>query len=425
MLSALLSGCFGDEDLLQIPRPAVQYQRLQDKINGLIAGGYTYSRPLSGALRQAVLMTDLTGDGVEEAVVFLRSGETESLLTVFSPENGDFVPHPPITENAEAVHSVAFHDLTGDGRSEIIVGWQVGSLRFISVYSFGRNGLTEIFTRPFSGYTVYDIEGSGVNALLLIQIDPERQIVEKVSYHGGELSVTGTAALSRGADAFLRVRTGPLLDGPPGLLVTSQFETSAGEITDVFAFRDGTLVNISANMETGVSGTLARDRAIPAADINGDGVLDLPRQVRLPRHPLDTGDDPFYELRWTAYESNGYSVDTARTYNSTHHDWYLLLPEQWPARYAVRRQVSGALTVTAFSALTDGGGPEDFLRIYYLSQPAGNRPPVRDRTILAEQNNFLVTAEIIPLRDGQTPFEMSEQELKAIFHLNPIDWRAQ
>jgi hypothetical protein len=245
-----------------------------------------------------------------------------------------------------------------------------------------------------------------------------------VSFRDGELSVTGTASLSRGAEALRRTATSPLLCGRPGLLVTSQYQTVTGEITDVITFRDGALVNISANMETGVSELLVRLREIPAVDIDGDGVLDLPRQAELPPHPGDPTAETHYEIHWNAYESGGLSVETARTYHSPAHNWYILLPEQWPGRYTVLRETAtAAQTVTTFSILTEANEPVDFLIIHFLSQPAGNRPPIRDRTVLAEQSNFLITAEIIPLRDGATQFSMSEQELKAMFHLIPADWR--
>ncbi|MCL2002482.1 MAG: hypothetical protein FWG72_00565 [Oscillospiraceae bacterium] len=422
LLAALLSGCFDAENLMQAPRPAVQYQRLQGHIDALLANGYTYSAPLSGDHRQPVLMIDLTGNGDEEAVAFLRSSETEIALAVFIPRDGDFIALPLLSENAESVHSVAFHDLTGDGRLEIIVGWQVLPLRFISVYSLDDGGLTEIFTRPFSGQMVCDIEDSGTPALLLIQIDAET--VEMVSFRGGELAAACSAPLSRGAEAVRRLLSSPLLDGVPGFYVTSQYQTVTGEVTDVFSFRNGVLVNISVNMETGVSDLLVRHREIPAADVNGDGVFDLPRQVELESHPEDFSGEIFYEIRWNSYESGGLSSETARTYHSTLHNWYILLPEQWPERYSVRRASTAAQTVTTFSVLTDEEDPADFLKIYFLSQPAADRPPVRGRTVLSEQSNQLVTAEIIPLRDGLTPFEMSEQELKAIFHLDLIEWRS-
>ena len=403
---------------MQAPRPAVQYQHLQSQIDALLAGGYTYSAPASGDHRQAVLMADLTGDGREEAIVFLR-GESENLLTVFLPGDGEFTALPPVVENAESVHSVVFCDLSGDGKQEIAVGWQAGALRMLSVYALESGGLTELFTRRFSAYIVYDIEEEGTPALLIVQVDSAEQVVEMVSAANGELAVTGTAHLSRGAEAVKRIRAGPLLDRRPGLLVTSQYQTSAGEITDVLTFRDGGLVNISANMETGVSDGLVRQREIFATDVNGDGVLNLPHPVELPGYPGD--EEVFYEIRWTAYDSSGLSAETARTYHNVGNNWYILLPEQWPGPYTVRRAQGPAQTVTTFSDLS-GDVPADFLRIYYITQPAGNRPPVRGRVVLAEQDNLFVLAEIVPPEDGRQIIH--ETELKEhLFRLIPPDWR--
>jgi hypothetical protein len=430
LLTALLASCVGAEGLMQAPRAAVQYRNLQAQIDALLDSGYIYSAPVTGDHRQAVLTADLTGGGREDAVVFLR-GETENLLAVFLQGDGEFTPLPPVSENAESVHSVVFADLDGDGGQEIVVGWQAGPLSFVSVYALDESGLIEIFSRRFSGYTVYDIEDTGVPALLLIQADPAEQVVEMVSFRDGELVITDQAYLSRGAETVLRIRTGPLLDGRPGLFVASRFpfeEQTWGEVTDVLTFRDGGLVNISANMETGISDALVRQvshPALAAADIDNDGVLDLPRMVELERHPEDeSGSDPFYEIRWTAYESGGLFTETARTYQSFIHNWYILLPEQWPEKYTVRREIlSAAQSVTIFSNISEGPEPIDFLKIYYLTQSASARPPVRNRTVLVEQDNLLVTAEIIPMRDDLEHYNISEQELKTLFNMVPADWR--
>ncbi|MDR0324498.1 MAG: VCBS repeat-containing protein [Oscillospiraceae bacterium] len=425
-LFLLLCGCVGAEGLMQAPRPATQYMDLQEQLDALLAAGYVYSAPTSGDHRQAVLMADLTGDGTEVAVVFLR-GETDNLLAVFLPSEGEFTALPPVAENVESVHSVVFSDLDGDGRQEIIVGWQVSGLRTISVYAVGSGGLTEIFTRRFSAYTVYDIEGTGVPSLLLIQVDSAEQVVEMVSTRDGDLGITGTAYLSRGAEAVLRIRTSPLLDGPPGLLVTSQYQTSS-EVTDVLTFRDGGLVNISANLETGNSDASVRQREIYATDVNGDGVYDLPRMVELPRHPgEDETSDPFYEIRWSSYYSSGLLEETARTYYSFANNWYILLPEQWPELYAVRRSQTSAQTVTqavnTFSILTEEG-PIDFLRIYHISYPAGSRPSAGNRTVLVEQDSLVMMAEAMPLEGDLSRFNVSEKELAdGLFRLIPPDWR--
>jgi hypothetical protein len=283
----------------------------------------------------------------------------------------------------------------------------------------------EVFTRRFSGYVLYDIEGNGTPVLLLVYTDPEEAVVEMIAELDGEYTVVSTAFLSRGAEALRRIRTGPLRDERPALFVASQYQSVTGsEVTDVLIFRDGNLVNISADLQTGVSGLLVRQWELLAADIDGDGVLDLPSPVELPKHPDAAASDPFYEMHWGAYDSGGFFEHTARTYHSFRDNWYLLLPEQWPERYTVRRDaISTAQSVTIFSILARWDEPVDFLRIYYDNRPASSRPPIRNRTILAEQDNFFVSAEILPLTDDLASHDITEEELRALFHLIPADWR--
>jgi hypothetical protein len=425
MLISLLSGCFGSEDLMRAPRPAVQYQRLEAQIDTLLAEDYIYSVPLSGENRSAVMMTDLTGDGTEDAVVLLRN-ETEHILAVFLSASGDFTPLPPVHENAESVHSIIFGDINGDGQQEIIIGWQVASLRFLSVYTIDEDSLVEVFTRRFSGFFLYDIEDTGIQSLLVVYTDPEESLAELVAERDGEYIVASSAPLSRGAEVMRRTRTGPLLDGKPALYVTSQYQpVPGGVVTDVLTFHEGNLVNISVDLQTGVSIRLVREWEIFANDIDGDGVLDLPSPRELPRHPDAAASDPFFEIIWGAYYSTGFFEHTATAYHSFRDNWYLLLPEQWPERYTVRwDNISAAQSVTIFSLLPDDGEPIDFLRIYYNSQPSASRPPVRDRTILTEHDSFAVTAQLLPLRDGLEGHNITEEELKNLFHLIPADWRA-
>jgi hypothetical protein len=117
-------------------------------------------------------------------------------------------------------------------------------------------------------------------------------------------------------------------------------------------------------------------------------------------------------------------VETARTYHSVSNNWYILLPEQWPEHYTVRRyNTSASQAVTVFSLLTGSGEAIDFLFIYFVTQPRADRPPVRDRTVLEEQESLMVMAEIIPLKDDLAAHTISELELRSLFSLIPVDWR--
>ncbi len=411
---------------MKAPRRVPQYQRLQTLIDVLLSEGLSYSAPVAGSYRSPVEMRDLSGDGQEEAVVFLR-GATDTQLVVFVPTGDSYTPLQRITENADSVHSIAFHDFTGDGKTEIAVGWQLGNLRSVSVYTLIGDTPTEILSQPYEEYVVYDEENGDLPALFIVKLDAAELtgIASLFIYRDGEMPLLDSDNLSLGAEAVLRVRTTPLTDGKPGFLVASKFQTT-GEITDVFTYRDDSLINVSRNMETGISSALVRSMSVIADDIDEDGVVDLPLPIMLQPHPEAAEDAAIvYEMYWRAYDSNGASIETARTFYNEYRGWYLLLPEQWPdtGDYTVKRNaISTSRVITTFSLLLEDNATYDFLSIDYFNHAAGNKPQFQNRTVLLDETLLSVTAELTPFPKDFAQYSITEEELKSMFHVIPVQW---
>ena len=77
-----------------------------------------------------------------------------------------------------------------------------------------------------------------------------------------------------------KVTAGTLRSGEPALFVTGVAEGMRA-ITDVLLLRGGELNNAVLPPTTGVSGESSRFRALYPADINGDGVTEVPRTAAL------------------------------------------------------------------------------------------------------------------------------------------------
>ena len=94
LLSVLLSGCImkSVEELYALPEQSPEYRSLQNAVNQVVTGSTEYSSPLSGVNSQPIQLTDLDGDGINEAIVFLTtSGENPLKTFIFAQENGEFV----------------------------------------------------------------------------------------------------------------------------------------------------------------------------------------------------------------------------------------------------------------------------------------------------------------------------------------------
>ena len=79
------AGCsiFGDltaDGLLAAPHTAARFDGLYQQVDELIGSGAEYSSPTSGSNRQSIQFEDIDGDGLQEAVVFLRTADELPLM---------------------------------------------------------------------------------------------------------------------------------------------------------------------------------------------------------------------------------------------------------------------------------------------------------------------------------------------------------
>ena len=71
------------QDLYGLPKLPAKYTELNARLNAILEDGAEYAAPTSGANIQPVQLTDLDGDGQQEAVAFFRKAEDEKPLKIY------------------------------------------------------------------------------------------------------------------------------------------------------------------------------------------------------------------------------------------------------------------------------------------------------------------------------------------------------
>lgn len=354
LLAALLSGCglFKPiEDLYTLPMLPEEYSQLQKSIStvmdemdaefaGIIYGSYT----------STVQLLDLDGDDEQEiAAVFLRVINTDGVdkplrICLFRRGEDDAYRLTHTIQGAGTyIHSVAYEDITGDGMREIIVSWQVTSNVYsLSAYQLAPDGVNELMSTSYNErYLTVDLNSDGCRELIVFQrrtSESDRGRAEYYCLRDGIMVMTSSAPLSEEMKSIDSAQSGRLSDGVMGVYVNAK--TESGELTDILALDESGLRNVTMNTEFGSSQTTNReDTGVSIADINRDGILEIPRPVSTVSMNPGTSSG-YYITYWWQYDSKGVGTVTGVTYHSVADGWYLTLPNEWLGKITVGRDDS-------------------------------------------------------------------------------------
>lgn len=419
-LFLLLTGCYkAGEELYALPQPPQRYVDLQAAINTVLTEGAEYSAPVSGSNRQAITLIDLDKDGTDEAVAALKFAGEENPLKIYvfriDPNDGSYYQATVIDGTGNAFESIEFAQLDGTGSLEIIIGWQVSNevLQALTVYSVEDFSATQLMRASYAEFKTVDFDGDGLSELAVISYDSVQLTgtVDLYSSISNQLMLTGTAPLSQGINSLMHVKAGELSDGVAALYIAGDYGQN-GIITDIFAIQGESFKNISYDSSTQISTETQRNKEIFATDVDGDGVLELPRTVDLQAYDqTDTG--TFWKIQWYAWASDG----TAKLKQTTYHDfnggWYLIIPRYWKLAIDTNDSITGEKAVLFYDI--SGKTPELMFTIYTLT--GDNRENRASGKLI-----FLSSTDTIYAADISEDSTIDPTTLRKWFYLIKKDW---
>lgn len=386
-LLLLLTGCFSQtlDDLYAQPKAPEDYLKLDNKINEVLNQGGEYAAPLSGELTQKVQLQDLDGDGVKEAIAFFRVTNNEDELDkplkiyIYHRVEEDYEVAAIIEGTGSAIGSVYYEDLDGSPSKEIVVSWQVSGLEnSVAVYSIEDYEVVELMRTGYTDFKLFDLDADGQKEIVVVQTEGEKR-AELYNFRNGVLELESAAPLSKNSNSLADggVRTGMLRDNVPAVFVSSIYAAgmdtgiTENRITDIFAWRDGRLENVTLDLETGESGVTIRVYGqVSGTDINGDSIMELPAPYMLPE--LSRGQvTNFWAIRWQQFDIDGTAWPVFTTYHNDRDGWYFILPDEWEGKILLSRsdQTGGGERAVNFYYWDgdESATPVKFLTIYKLT----------------------------------------------------------
>lgn len=429
MLSLLLSGCMfssSPEDMYSLPQLPNEYTELRGQIENIISAGAEYAAPTSGTNIQSVQLTDLDGDGVEEAVAFFRNTADEKSLKIYIFRAvGDSYEQAALIESSGiSIHSILYADMNNDGIQEIIVGWRVSAdMQALGVYSIANYEPRLIMSSLYTRYEVLDFDDDLMKEIVLLRSDNQGDpVAEYYDWEGEDLSVHSTTRLSMTMAELKSMDVGKLRDGEVALFVTGVAEDTRS-ITDILTYKQGAIANIVRSDVTGVSSEIFRYISLEPMDIDGDGVTEVPMPVVLP-NGLEDSEEIFWQVYWLSYNARGQRETVLSTYHNISEGWYLILPDQWDGQIAVRQELASDERATIFSARSSDGTYRDVLGIYTITGNSREYKATRDeRFVLKREVETIYSGVFFDYNDSWR-YAISQEEVNQNFRLIAKEWTA-
>lgn len=433
-LASMLSGCtipkltLNSEDLYSLPTLPAKYTELNTQLNEILESGAEYAAPTSGTNIQSVQLVDLDGDGREEAVAFFRNAAEEKPLKIyiFTATEDSYQKTELIEGSGTGIYSIAYTDLDGDGRMELLVGWKATTeLQVLEVYALRPGGAALLVRSDYVKYTAMDLDQDQRQELVVLHADEGGDGVADyyswqedgslASQSSARLSVTMAELNQQG-----RVTQGKLQEEVPALFVTGVTDASRA-VTDILSVRNGELTNVVLSDLTGVSGEIAPFCSLYPSDINNDGLTEVPSPIQV-SSMMETG-AAYQRVDWYAYNAGGQSSLALHTYHDVEDRWYLRLPEEWLNHIWVGRATMPDEAAVTFYIL-DGEAMEPFLRITAITGSSRENRAVRGgRFLLSRQSEVIYTAELLDANDTWQ-YGVTADEVREAFSLITSEWSA-
>lgn len=419
LLAALLfclSGCYSGniDQYFSLPMASEEYRQLQSLIDEELASGSEYAAPIHGSYRQSVQLSDVDGDGADEALAFFRDAAKNPKINIYDSENGEYRLALSISGEGSSIGRIDYADLTGDGQKELLVSWQISSgLSVLGVYSLAGWSGDVLLSTDSAEFVTGDINRDGCDELLNLRAaNSTTYLVDQYTFPLGQEPQATSAALSAGISALQRLRMVTLAGDAPALLAESTL-TTGDLVSDLFVCRDGSLINLTMNRTTQISETRRSYSLVYAQDIDGDGSTEIPH----PQQLYSRGDEVFWSIAWFRYDASGRASTIMTTYHCVTDNWYLVLPSGWDVGLTVRRDdsVSGERAVI-LSRLRSDGSLEDYVAVYAITgENRYERARLDNRFLLQEEGTTVYAAKIL---DGKTV----ENTIRSRFHVIYTDW---
>ncbi len=282
------------DSLLAPPLFYEEYEGLVELFRSQIGENASLCTPYDGDYRSAIVVEDFDSDGVNEAFIFYRDsqGDATAKARCYESIDGEWKPAGDFVGHGNQIESVSVSDMNGDGVSEIIVSWSVSGVNIgktLSVYHTAGNNVAfkEISNEMCSVSLITDIDGDSFDDIFLITQNTNSTIPQRyariISVSKDSAVLKGEARVDANISSYVSVKTDKGEDSATPRIYIDALKGERQMITELI-YWNGAKKKLVAPLfdEATMSNVISlRNDPILSADINGDGIIDVPSQTEV------------------------------------------------------------------------------------------------------------------------------------------------
>ena len=420
-LCSSLGGCFLDpaENLYAVPKQAESFYNLQKAIENVMSGSASYSPPVSGENQQPIQTADLDGDKEDEAIVFLKTGNS-MCLCVFDKNEDSYSLLAKLEGSGNSFDQVQYVQFDGKAGNEIVVGRRIsdGVTQVLSVLTLQDGALVELISTSYYEYITADLDSDRLTDVLLLHQDGEVQNGTAVYYHwaDGQPVREIEANMSAPVSAIKRIITGKMCHGVPAVFVASTF-TEGMIITDIFGLRDGSFANLTLSEDADTGVQTVREYYVYSCDIDSDGLIELPRLIPMKSLPDDESSNNQSLIYWYNIQLDRHEKYKMLTYHNYSDGWYLSVDEEWTQKLAVKSFTAFG-TTRGYSFVDAESGQT----IFSIAAVGNDSVGTARRGGWSELIKKGEISYLCSLGEAANTYGLTITKIKDMFHLIQIDW---
>ena len=333
------------QSLLKPPLLTQQQSAVYDALEAAIGtSSFKFKYPRSGSNLSAVTLRDLDGDGLEEAIAFyeLESGTESSIwISILAQQNGTWRSIRQIPGEQGEIDRLEFVSIL-DNTESILVGWgSAASEKNTCMFYFYEDGQVEKYKTNFSyrDLTIDDIDGDGHEEILLCNYS-EGSAGSLVLLHesGGRIVRTATVDLPSQIASVQQICAGDLTAGLPAVFVDALLYDGSVEtyIALIENTATRTVLRSLSESELGIYDGSNRPAGQGlCADVNGDGLIDIPVCKPLAGYEEDDEDVVWLTTYQSVIDSELRTV--ARFVTDSEEGYRFRFPAAWDDAVTVQR----------------------------------------------------------------------------------------